>query len=83
MKEVLVFFITGFMDSGKTSLINETIYGSEFKNTPEKKLIICCEDGEEEYDEDNSDLDIRSDTILISTITKANFTTKPFDIKNS
>ena len=31
MKEVLVFFITGFMDSGKTSLINETIYGSEFK----------------------------------------------------
>ena len=52
MKEVLVFFITGFMDSGKTSLINETIYGSEFKNTPEKKLIICCEDGEEEYDEE-------------------------------
>ena len=37
--------------------------------------------GEEEYDEDNSDLGIRSDTILISTITKANFTTKPFDTK--
>ena len=37
--------------------------------------------GEEEYDEDNSDLGIRSDIILISTITKANFTTKPFDTK--
>ena len=49
-KEILVFFITGFMDSGKTSLINETIYGSEFAGTPEKKLIICCEDGDEEYD---------------------------------
>lgn len=37
--------------------------------------------GEEEYDEDNSDLGIRSDIILISTITKANFTTKPFNTK--
>ena len=36
---------------------------------------------EEEYDEDNSDLGIRSDVILIPTITKANFTTKPFDTK--
>lgn len=51
MKEVLVFFITGFMDSGKTSLINETLYGSEFANAPEKKLVICCEDGDIEYDE--------------------------------
>ena len=52
MKEVMVFLITGFMDSGKTSLINETIYGSEFAGTPDKKLIICCEDGEIEYDEE-------------------------------
>jgi len=51
-KEVLVFFITGFMDSGKTSLINETLYGSEFAGTPESKLIICCEDGDVEYDEE-------------------------------
>lgn len=49
-KEVLVFFITGFMDSGKTSLINETLFGSEFASNPDKKLIICCEDGEVEYD---------------------------------
>ena len=32
-------------------------------------------DDEKEYDKDNSNLGIRSDTILISTITKANFTT--------
>lgn len=49
-KEVLVFFITGFMDSGKTSLINETVYGSQFAEEPGKKLIICCEDGDEEFD---------------------------------
>lgn len=51
-KEIPVFFITGFMDSGKTSLINETLYGSEFAGNPEKKLIICCEDGDVEYDEE-------------------------------
>lgn len=51
-KDILVFFITGFMDSGKTSLINETLYGSEFAGSPEKKLVICCEDGEIEYDEE-------------------------------
>jgi len=51
-KEVLVFFITGFMDSGKTSLIEETIYSGEFANNPESKLIICCEDGDIEYDEE-------------------------------
>lgn len=51
-KEIPVFFITGFMDSGKTSLINETLYGSEFAGTPDKKLIICCEDGDVEYDEE-------------------------------
>lgn len=51
-KEVPVFLITGFMDSGKTSLVNETLYGSEFAGTPESKLIICCEDGDTEYDED-------------------------------
>ena len=51
-REIPVFFITGFMDSGKTSLINETIYGGEFKNDPGKKLIICCEDGDVEYNEE-------------------------------
>lgn len=51
-KEVLVFFITGFMDSGKTTLINETIYGSDFYENGETKLIICCEDGEISYDEE-------------------------------
>ena len=49
-KEIPVYLITGFMDSGKTSLILQTLFGSEFAYSDEKKLIICCEDGEEEYD---------------------------------
>lgn len=51
-KEIPVYLFTGFMDSGKTTFINNTIYGSEFKNSGEKILVICCEDGDEEYDEE-------------------------------
>ena len=64
MKEVLVFFITGFMDGGKTSLINQTLYGSEFANAPEKKLVICCEDGEEEYDKEKLKT-VNADLVMI------------------
>ena len=45
-----VYLFTGFMDSGKTSLINETLKENDFGlNT--KLLLILCEDGEVEYDE--------------------------------
>ena len=45
-----VYVFTGFMDSGKTTLIKETLIESGFGNEG-KNLIIVCEDGEEEYDE--------------------------------
>lgn len=48
--EVLVYLITGFMDSGKTSLIHETLFDQEF-GADATTLIIACEDGEVEYDE--------------------------------
>lgn len=51
-KEIPVYLITGFMDSGKTTLINKTLYGSEFSETQEKVLLVCCEDGDVEYDEE-------------------------------
>ena len=41
---------TGFMDSGKTSLIQETLYENNFGEGA-RTLILCCEDGEKEYDE--------------------------------
>lgn len=50
MQEIPVYVFTGFMDSGKTSLIQETLYENNF-GEGEKTLILCCEDGEKEYDE--------------------------------
>lgn len=50
MQEIPVYVFTGFMDSGKTSLIQETLYENNFGEGA-KTLIICCEDGEKEYDE--------------------------------
>ena len=38
------------MDSGKTSLIRQTLLEQNFGDGA-KKLLIACEDGDEEYDE--------------------------------
>ena len=51
-REVPVYLFTGFMDSGKTSLIQETIYENGFAEENDRMLIIACEDGDEEYNED-------------------------------
>ncbi|MCF0132187.1 MAG: GTPase [Pseudobutyrivibrio sp.] len=52
MNEIPVYLFTGFMDSGKTTLIQETLYENDFgKDSGDRLLIIACEDGDEEYDE--------------------------------
>ncbi len=48
VQEIPVYFFTGFMDSGKTSLIQETLFENEFADG--KGIIIMCEDGDVEYD---------------------------------
>ncbi len=50
MKEVPIFVINGFLESGKTTLINETLRDTEF-NDGGKTLLILCEEGIEEYDD--------------------------------
>lgn len=50
-EEIPVYLFTGFMDSGKTSLVEETLFENEFGDGS-RGLIIMCEDGEKEYDED-------------------------------
>ena len=47
MKKVPVFFIDGFLDSGKTTFIIDTIKGDGFDG---KTLLLVCEEGEVEYD---------------------------------
>ncbi len=48
-ESIPVYLFTGFMDSGKTSLINETLFENDFTDGT-KGLIIMCEDGDIEYD---------------------------------
>lgn len=47
MKKVPVFFIDGFLDSGKTTFIIDTIKTDGFDG---KTLLLVCEEGEIEYD---------------------------------
>ncbi|MBR2021405.1 MAG: GTPase, partial [Clostridia bacterium] len=50
--EIPVYLFTGFLDSGKTKFIQETLEDVNFNNG-EKILLVVCEEGEEEYNEDN------------------------------
>lgn len=48
--EIPVYLFSGFMDSGKSTLIRETLVEEEFGEGG-KTLLILCEDGELEFDE--------------------------------
>lgn len=48
---VPVYLFTGFLESGKTSLIKDTLLDEGF-NTGEKTLLFVCEEGVESYDEE-------------------------------
>lgn len=48
---VAVYLVTGFLESGKTTLINSMLQDEDFSRG-QKTLIICCEEGIEEYDVD-------------------------------
>ena len=62
-EEIPVYLFTGFMDSGKTSLIKDTIFENDFANGS-KGLIIMCEDGDVEYDMDK----LKADYIQVAEI---------------
>ena len=51
METIAVYLFTGFMDSGKTTLIKETLVENGF-GIGGKNLIIVCEDGDEEFDKE-------------------------------
>ena len=48
--EIPVYLMTGFLESGKTSFILETLDDREFSRG-ERTLVIACEQGEVEFDE--------------------------------
>lgn len=47
--EMPVYLFTGFLESGKTKMIVDTLLDDNF-NTGERFLVIACEEGIEEYD---------------------------------
>lgn len=50
MLEIPVYLITGFLESGKTSFLEDVLFDGDFADG-QASLLIRCEDGEEEYDE--------------------------------
>ena len=49
MQQIPVYAFTGFLDSGKTKFIQETLEDPRF-NAGERTLLLIFEEGEEEYD---------------------------------
>lgn len=49
MAQIPVYVFTGFLDSGKTKFIQETLEDPRF-NAGERTLLLVFEEGEEEYD---------------------------------
>ena len=48
---VPIYLITGFLESGKTSFIKDLLTDEGFTDG-ERTLLICCEEGIEEYEEE-------------------------------
>lgn len=47
--DIPVYLFTGFLESGKTSFIQETLEDSRF-HSGERTLLLLCEEGEREYE---------------------------------
>jgi len=46
-----LYLITGFLDSGKTTLLSDTL-NMDYFNDGQRTVLLRCEDGEEEYDQE-------------------------------
>ena len=50
-REIPVYLFVGFLESGKSRFIQQTLEDERF-NGGEKTLLLCCEQGEEEFEPD-------------------------------
>jgi G3E family GTPase len=55
MQEIPVYILTGFMDSGKTTMILDTLVNNGFAEDMDSVLILSCEDGDVEYTQEDLD----------------------------
>ena len=75
--ELPVFIINGFLESGKTAFIKDTLASEDF-NDGTKTLVIACEDGEEEYDKETMSK-LNTEVVMVDDISDL---TKEFYITN-
>ena len=60
---VMVYLMTGFLDSGKTNFLKFTL-SQEYFQIDEKTLLILCEEGEEEYDSE----ELEAANVVVETV---------------
>ena len=70
LNKVPVYVVNGFLESGKTSFIRETLSDPYFSDGG-KTLLLLCEEGEEEYDGHVLE---SYDTVQVTVEGKAEFT---------
>ena len=63
MKEIPVYLFVGFLESGKTRFVQETLQDPQF-DSGDKTLLLVCEEGEEEYAPEQ----FASDTVQIRVV---------------
>ena len=71
---VAIYLVNGFLDSGKTTLLHDTM-GMDYFNDGQRTVLVRCEDGECEYDE--SFLKAHN-TVLVSLEDEAQLTAEFF-----
>lgn len=69
--QIPIFLINGQLDSGKTRFITETIEMGQFAEA-QNKLLIVCEEGEEEYDAQM----LKENGVDMEVLQKEEFTTE-------
>jgi uncharacterized repeat protein (TIGR03943 family) len=71
IQEIPVYMFLGFLESGKTTFANETLIDRDFTEG-EPTLLLVCEEGIEEYDEDY----LKKQNIFVEYIDESNLNTE-------
>ena len=51
-QDIPVYLFTGFLESGKTQFVNESVVSDQGFVNGDSILLLVCEEGIEEYDEE-------------------------------
>lgn len=71
MAECLVYLFTGFLESGKTTLIQDTLRDPVFHTKDEKTLILLCEEGGVRYTKALAD-QVNATVVSVNALEKLN-----------